>query len=278
MEQVTSKDGTRIAYDVSGSGPGVILIDGALTYRSFGPMPRLAALLAPHFTAIHYDRRGRGDSGDTQPYAVDREVEDVEALIDTVGGSAFLFGISSGVALALEVALRLGDKVEMLALYEPPYNDDTGAAKEWDDYTTRLAEAVVADRRGDAVALFMGLVGVPADQIDGMRRAPMFAQFEAVAPTLAYDAAVLGEDRAVPTVRAARVTVPALVMNGGAGLPFMRDTAKSLAKAMSFGRYRELEGQTHDVAPQVLAPVLIEEFQAVHRRRQAGKGTQAAAA
>jgi pimeloyl-ACP methyl ester carboxylesterase len=143
-----------------------------LTYRSFGPTSRLAALLAPHFTVVHYDRRGRGDSGDTQPYAVDREVEDVEALIDTVGGSAFLFGISSGAALALEATLRLGDKVETLALYEPPYNDDAGSAKEWDDYTTRLVEAVVADRRGDAVALFMALVGVPADQIDGMRRAP----------------------------------------------------------------------------------------------------------
>jgi pimeloyl-ACP methyl ester carboxylesterase len=130
MQQVTSRDGTQIGHEISGRGPLVVLIDGALCYRSFGPMPRLAALLAPHFAVIDYDRRGRGDSGDTQPYAVDREVEDVEALIDAAGGSAFVFGTSSGAALALEVAIRLGDKIKGLAMYEPPYNSDAGSAEE----------------------------------------------------------------------------------------------------------------------------------------------------
>jgi pimeloyl-ACP methyl ester carboxylesterase len=137
---------------------------------------------------------------------------------------------------------------------------------------------VAADRRGDAVALFMTLVGVPAEQIEGMRQAPMWAQLEALAPTLVYDAAVLGDDRSVPIARAARITVPALVMNGGASYPFMRGTAEALARAMPDARYRELEGETHDVTPKALAPVLIEGFQAPRRRREAGKGREAAAA
>jgi pimeloyl-ACP methyl ester carboxylesterase len=278
MSQVSSKDGTPIVYDSIGSGPPVVLVDGALGYRSFGPMPRLAGLLAPHFTVVSDDRRGRGESGDTQPFAVGREVEDIEALIDAAGGSAFLFGISSGACLALEAAIGLGDTVRGLAMYEPPYNADAGSAQEWKDYRTQLAEAVATGRRGDAVALFMALVGVPAVQIGGMRQAPMWAQFEAVAPSLAYDAAAVGEDRGVPLARAAAVTAPALVMNGGAGLAFMRDTATALVKAMPNGQRRELEGQTHDVSLTVLAPVLIEVFRTWGSGRGKASGSPEAAA
>src|SRR5919108_26962 len=124
MKTVTSKDSTIIAFDQLGQGPTVIFVDGALQYRAFDQgMAPLADLLAPHFTVIHYDRRGRGDSTDTQPYALAREIEDIEALIDEAGGSAFLYGISSGAALALEAAIKLGDKVKKLAMYEAPYND-----------------------------------------------------------------------------------------------------------------------------------------------------------
>ncbi len=263
MNKVTSKDGTKIAYDKRGTGPAVILVDGALCYRSFGPMTHLAELLAPHFSVYAYDRRGRGDSSNSKPYAVEREVEDIGALIKETGGSAFLFGTSSGGCLALEAAIRLGDKIRKLAIYEPPYNSEKAAGPDWQKYRKQLAELLAADRRGDAVALFMKFVGTPPDQIDGMRQAPMWPMFEAVAPTLAYDAATMGEDRTVPIDRAARVKIPVLVMDGGASkqmIPFMHVTATALAKAIPHAQQRTLDGQTHDVNLEVLAPVLTEFF------------------
>ena len=260
MEKVTSKDGTQIAYDKQGTGPAVLLVDGALCYRSFGPMPGLAQLLAPHFTVYIYDRRGRGDSGDTRPYAVEREVEDIEALIDESGGSAFVCGLSSGAALGLEAAIRLGDKIKKLAMYEAPYAADEAAQQTAKEYYRKLTELLAAGRRGDAVVLFMELVGTPADQIEGMRHAPMWTMFEAVAPTLAYDSAVLGKGHVAPVERARSVTAPTLVMNGGASFAFMYDTALALSKAMPNAQLRTLEGQRHDVNLEVLAPVLVEFF------------------
>jgi pimeloyl-ACP methyl ester carboxylesterase len=263
MSTVTSKDGTKIAYEKQGTGPALILVDGAICYRSFGPMTHLAELLAPHFTVYIYDRRGRGGSGNSMPYAVEREVEDIEALIQAAGGKAYIFGTSSGGCLALETAIQDGDKIKKLAMYEPPYNSDKAALQGWKQYWEQLAELLAADRRNDAVVLFMQLVGTPADQIDGMRQAPMWPMFEAVAPTLAYDAAAIGEDRMAPVKRAANVKVPALVMDGGANLafmPFMHDTATRLAKAIPHAQQRTLEGQTHDVNLEILAPVLVEFF------------------
>ena len=260
MRTVTSKDGTTIAFDQSGQGPAVILVDGALCYRTFGPMGSLAGLLAPHFTVINYDRRGRGESEDTKPYALAREVEDIEALIDEAGGSAFVFGMSSGGCLALEAAIQLGDKIRKLAMYEPPYNSEQADEQAWKEYRKQLRSLLAADRRGDAAALFMQFVGTPADQIDGMRHAPVWSMFEAVAPTLAYDAAAMGEDCSVPIERAADITIPTLVMNGTV-IPFMLDTAKALAKAIPHAQHRTLEGQSHDVDWKVLAPVLVKFFE-----------------
>src|SRR5438876_214838 len=238
---VTSKDGTRIAYDKIGHGPAVILVAGALCSRSFWSGPELAKLLAPRFTVYNYDRRGRGESGDTKPYAVVREIEDIEALIDEAGGSAYLYGHSSGAALALEAALRLGTKVKKLAMYEVPYNDDAQAQRAWKEYIKQLTELLAADRRGDAVALFMKYVGTPDEQIEGMRHSPAWPMLEAIAPTLAYDhAAILGEDASVPTERAAMITTPTLVMNGGASPPFMYDTAQALGKAIPNAQVRTL--------------------------------------
>lgn len=263
MNTVTSKDGTQIAYETKGSGPAVILVDGALCYRSFGPMPHLAKLLAPRFTVYTYDRRGRGESSNSKPYAVDREVEDLEALIQAAGGSAFVYGISSGACLALEAAIKLGDKIRKLAMYEPPYNSDKAALQAWKEYWKKLVELLADGRCGDAAALFMGFVGTPAEYVDGMRQAPVWPMFEAVAPTLVYDAAAIGEDRSAPVNRAAKVTVPALVIDGGANLafmPFMHATATMLAKAIPHAQQRTLEGQTHDVNLEILAPVLAEFF------------------
>ena len=261
MNTVISKDGTKIAYDKQGEGPAVILAYGALCYRSFGSLPELVKLLTPHFTLYNYERRGRSESGDTRPYAVEREVEDIEALIDEAGGAAYLYGHSSGAALALEAAIKLGGKVKKLAMYEAPYNDDAEAQRAWKEYIKQLTELLAADRRGDAVALFMQLVETPTDQIEAMRHAPIWPMFEAIAPTLAYDhTAILGEDGSVPIERAASVSVPTLVMNGGASYAFMYETARALSQAMPHAQLRTLEGQRHDVSPEALAPVLVEFF------------------
>jgi pimeloyl-ACP methyl ester carboxylesterase len=260
MEKVTSKDGTQIVYDRQGTGPALLLVDGALCYRSFGPMPGLAQLLAPHFTVYYYDRRGRGDSGDTKLYAVEHEVEDIEAVIDAAGGSAYMCGLSSGAALALEAAIKLDGKIKKLAMYEAPYAADAEAQPAWNEYDSKLAKLLAEDRRGDAVVLFMTVVGTPSEMIDGMRQTPVWPMFEAVAPTLAYDAAVLGKGHAAPVERAATVTIPALVMNGGASFPFMYDIAQVLSKAMPNAQLRTLEGQRHDVNLEVFAPVLVEFF------------------
>ncbi len=259
MSKVISKDGTEIAYEKMGKGPAVILVDGALIYRAFGPMPELAKLLAPDFTVTIYDRRGRGESNNPNPYALAREVEDLEALIDEAGGSAFVFGTSSGAYLALEAALALGNKVRKLAMYEPPYNASEGALPAWKEYWQQLASLLSAGRRGDAVALFMNFVGTPAEQVAGMRQSPMWPMFEAVAPTLAYDAIATGPDRLPPVERASRLAIPVLVMNGTT-MPFMLDTANALAVAIPHAQHRTLEGQPHNVDLKVLAPVLVEFF------------------
>src|SRR5690349_14518507 len=259
MNTLNSRDGTPIAYDRHGEGPALILVDGALTVHSSGSASELTKLLAPRYTVYGFDRRGRGGSGDTLPYAVDREIDDIEALIDRAGGQAFLYGHSSGGPLAMRAAVRLGRKVTGIAMYEAPYNNDPDAQESWSRYLGQLRQALAEGRHGDAVALFMRFVGMPAEQLAGLRRAPSWPVMEAVAPTLAYDhAAIIGESWSVPAGLAARVPVPALVMAGDAGLPFMASTAKALSQAIPQGRLRMLAGQTHAVDPAVLAPVLAE--------------------
>ncbi|QBD80430.1 alpha/beta hydrolase [Ktedonosporobacter rubrisoli] len=261
MQKIRSADGTTIAFDRLGQGPAVVLVGGAFEQRALDTdTAQLAPVLARQFTVFHYDRRGRGDSTDTLPYAVEREIEDIEALINEAGGSAFLSGISSGATLALEATSKLGTKVKKLALYEPPYNADEAAKQAWVKYRKQLKETLAAGRRGDAVGLFMMLVGMPAEHLAGMYQHPMWPMFEAVAPTLAYDAAAMGDEADVPTEKAARVTVPTLVMNGSASFPFMHVTAVALAKAMPNARQQTLEGQTHEVKAEALAPVLTEFF------------------
>ena len=261
MKTVTSKDGTTIAFDQIGKGPVVILVDGALQYRAFDQgMAELADLLSKHFTVIHYDRRGRGDSTDSQTYELERELEDIESIINEAGGSAFLYGISSGAALALEAAIKLPDKIKKLVMYEAPYNDDDNARKSWKEYRQKLMELVKQGRKRDAVGHFMMLVGMSPDQLEGMHQHPMWPLWEAVGLTLAYDAIAMGEDSSLPTKRAAKVAVPTLVMNGSQSFPFMHDTAVALAKAIPNAKHRTLEGQTHEVSSEALAPVLIEFF------------------
>ena len=261
MQHVTSQDGTRIAYDKVGKGPAVIVVNGALATRSSGS--ELAQLLAPRFTVYSYDRRGRGDSSDTKPYSVRREIEDLAALIDAAGGSAYVYGRSSGAALALEATVSLGDKIKRLALYEAPYSEADGAAKEWKEFTSRLDGLLAAGRRADALTSFLKFTGASDKDIAGMKASPAWPGMEAMAPTLAYDNAVLGNDRSVPVDRAAKVKARTLVMDGGASLgsmPFMRRTADQLAKAIPDAQRRTIEGQGHGVSAKALAPILLEFF------------------
>ena len=261
MHIVTSKDGTKIAYDKLGKGPAVILVGGALATRS--DHAELAKLLSPDFTVYNYDRRGRGDSGDTNPYAVEREIEDIEALISEAGGSAYVYGISSGASLALEATAALGDKVQKLAIYEPPYDESEGAAKEWKEFSFQLDELLAADRRSEAVELLMKIVGASDVAIVRMKGSPAWQGMEALAPTIAYDTAILGENRSVPVERAAKITTETLVMDGDASLktmPFMRPTAEKLANTIPNAQRHIIKGQGHDVSSKVLTPVLVEFF------------------
>ncbi|WP_353067229.1 alpha/beta fold hydrolase [Tunturibacter psychrotolerans] len=214
MSMVVSKDGTEIVYDREGAGAAVVLVDGALGTRSTFTKPELMRLLGHRFTVYNYDRRGRGESGDTGPYAVVREVEDIEALIVAAGGTAFMYGHSSGAALGLEAALALGRKVKALAMYEAPFNDDEAGQQRRKKYVSELEILLADGRREDAVLLFLGHLQIPAPQVEMMRGLPLWDEFKAAAPTLAYDADVLGETGRVPVERAARSSCTGDVWRG----------------------------------------------------------------
>jgi pimeloyl-ACP methyl ester carboxylesterase len=260
MDRVTSKDGTSIAYDRQGIGPAVILVGGAFVDRSENAP--LAAELAAWFTVYNYDRRGRGQSGDTLPYAVQREIEDLEALIAEAGGSAHLYGISSGGALVLEAAAA-GVAADRLAVYEVPYNMAEDGPRQQREYVETLERLLAEGRRGDAAALFMRVAGATEEMIEGASSSPVWPGLEAIAPTLAYDAACLGDGRP-PTARLARITRPTLVATGGAsadsfvagGGDFFDQAADAIAASVPQAQRVTVEGQTHMVDPKALAPVL----------------------
>jgi pimeloyl-ACP methyl ester carboxylesterase len=254
LQTVTSKDGTKIALDVQGSGPAVVLVSGGSVDR--GSNAGLADALKADFTVYNYDRRGRGDSGDTLPYAVEREIEDVEAVIGIAGGHAHLYGSSSGAGLALEAAAA-GAAVDRLVLWEPPYNLDP-AGRPPADSVEQLDRMVAEGRRGDAATFFMvEMVRLPADFAAFARTQPWWPAQEALAHTLAYDARVMG-DYSVPVATAARVPVPTLILTGGASFPFFRPTAEALVAAMPDARTALLEDQGHDVDATVLGAAMAE--------------------
>ncbi len=267
MRTVKSKDGTHIAFDQSGQGPAIILVTGASATRA--DTASLASALAPYFTVFAYDRRGRGDSGDTAPYAVEREVEDIAALIDEAGGSAFLFGHSSGAVLALEAARQLPGKVTKLAVYEPPFIIDDSHPHAPPDFASHLSELVSSGRRDEAVETFMAFVGTPAEMITQMRQSPMWPHLEAIAHTFAYDATIVQDtQRGDPSSlrKWASTTVPTLVLDGttflGQAEPhaFMRHGADELASVLPNARRRILDGQDHGPTNEALVPALREFF------------------
>jgi pimeloyl-ACP methyl ester carboxylesterase len=262
VSRLRSTDGTSIGYDRRGSGPPVVLVGGGLVDRSENAA--LAGALAERFTTYNYDRRGRGQSGDTLPYAVDREIEDIGALVAEAGGSAHLYGVSSGGALALEAA-GAGLAVDKLAVYEVPYCTAGEMPRRWAEYVGQLEAALADGRRGDAVALFMRLVGTSDEAIAGMMNAPFWPDVEALGHTLGYEAACLGDGQP-PTARLAAIAAPTLVMTGGAGpesshmsgLPadFFDRPAAAIAASIPRAERRTLDGQTHLVDPSVMAEAL----------------------
>jgi pimeloyl-ACP methyl ester carboxylesterase len=262
MTTTTSKDGTRIAYDKAGQGPAVIFVDGALCYRASGPSAPVAALLKTHFTVLTYDRRGRGESGNTLPYAIEREVEDIDALIQEAGGSAMLCGVSSGAVLALDAASRLPGVVRV-ALYEAPFIVDDTHPPIPPDFLTRLQQAVAEDRRNDAVKMFLRLVGLPAFAVALMRFMPVWKTLTAVAHTLPYDVTIVEpnqQGRPLPAARWSAATMPTLAIDGGKSPLYMRNGMKALAAVLPHAMHRTLPGQTHMVNAKVVVPVLEEFF------------------
>jgi pimeloyl-ACP methyl ester carboxylesterase len=257
MVKTTSSDGTIITYDKKGQGPVIILVLGALNRRSQGK--KITELLADNFTIVSYDRRGKGDSSDTQPYSTDKEVEDIDALIDDVGGEAYLYGHSSGCILALLAAKRLSDKVKKLALYELPYNSEPSAQKESENYRKQLSQLIAEDKRGEAVALFVKSVGVSDKQVAAMERLPMWKGLTAMAHTLVYDTIELMEQ--FPTIDLKNISTHTLVMCGANSPSFMESTAHALSDTMPNAELRSLEGQIHDVKADVLAPVIADFFE-----------------
>jgi pimeloyl-ACP methyl ester carboxylesterase len=256
MATVTSKDGTTIAYEEIGQGPAIILVTGGSVDSQSNA--GLASVLAPDFTVYNYERRGRGASGDTLPYAVEREIEDIDAVVDAAGGSAYLYGTSSGAALAMEAAARLGaDKITKLVLWEPPYIIDA-AARPPADSVEQYKKMLDEGRRGDAAEFFMAkVVGMPPEFVEYIKTQPIFEGMKTIAHTLPYDGTIMG-DYSVPTETATTVKSPTIVVTGSASMPFMASTAAALAEAIPGAETRTLDGQQHNVDPAVLGPVIRE--------------------
>lgn len=262
MPTVTSKDGTTIAFEQSGQGPALVLVGGVLGDRS--QQAPLAALLARSFTVYNIDRRGHGESGFTAPYTVEREVEDLDAVITAAGGSAFVYGTSGPGVLCMEAAARgLSPKMKKLAVWEPPYILEGSRPPVPQDYKARLTQLSREGRRGDMIELFFtAAAGMPAEFVAQMRQAPFWAAQEAFAPTLVYDATLMGDgDFKLPKERLANVTAPTLVIDGGTS-PWLSQAAQAVASAIPQAQRRTLEGQPHNVDPTAIAPALVEFFTA----------------
>jgi pimeloyl-ACP methyl ester carboxylesterase len=262
MNTVRSADGTTIAFTRAGQGPPLILVDGAMCSRGFGPMPKLAEQLAADFTVYTYDRRGRGESGDTAPYSPDREVDDLEALAALAGDTVYVHGTSSGAALALEAAKRI-PAIAKLAVYEPPFIVDDTRTPIPDDYLARLTSLVSGGRTGDAVKMFMSFVGTPAIFTAVLPITPVWRKLKAVAPTLVYDITIVQDhQRGAPLTAAewAGVKAPTLVAAGGKSPAWMTNGTRTLADALPDATYLTLPGQNHMVKAQAIAPALASFF------------------
>jgi pimeloyl-ACP methyl ester carboxylesterase len=256
-----SRDGTRIAFTMMGSGPSVVLVDGAFCYRENGPAPDLAPLLAQHFTVFVYDRRGRGESGDTPPYAIEREIDDIRAIVDEAGVTADVVGVSSGAALALQ-AVASGVKVKKLVLYEPPYVTNGDRFTPEGGPKIHIQQLVSAGDRAGAVKFFLtDVVGAPRAFVFVMPllMPTAWKKLKLVAHTLPYDLMILS-DRSVLNERSRLISVPTLVLGGEKSPKELRDAVGAVATVLPNGRSRFLSGQDHNVSGPALAPVVFEYF------------------
>ncbi|MEU0565755.1 alpha/beta hydrolase [Nonomuraea sp. NPDC005983] len=265
MHTVTSSDGTTIAFEKVGQGPPVILVDGAFVYRAIDPWaPEFASELADKYTVYTYERRGRGNSGDTAPYAIAREIEDIAALIKEAGGTANVIGISSGAVLALDAAAS-GLPITKLAVYEPPFIVDDTHPPRPDDYLDEAKKIIADGRKGDAIAhALTKTVFLPTEMVEEMRAQPFFAAMEAVGDTVAYDGEIMDglmSGKPLPTDRWNTLTVPTLILFGGASEQWMHNAAHALNDVLpSTTEVRNIEGQTHEIAANVLAPIVDKYF------------------
>jgi pimeloyl-ACP methyl ester carboxylesterase len=262
MQTVVSADGTTIAYDRYGEGPAVILVAGALGYRSFKDARQTATTLAEHCTAINYDRRGRGASGPAGPVSLEHEIEDIAALIEASGGRASLCGFSSGAALALRAAAA-GIGIETVIAYEPPFKTDPAATHPLDDYGAKLDEIVATgDAMGAAKHFMRNGVGLPAAMVTVMSVLPMFKRFAANGLTLPFDLAALGEHNMhgwpLEGEEWATVMCPTLVAYGSKTYPQLKHAARSAAEVLPNATLREIPGQKHNIKARAIAPVVAE--------------------
>jgi pimeloyl-ACP methyl ester carboxylesterase len=256
-----SRDGTTIAFTKRGSGPPLIIVDGAFCYRENGPATELASLLAERFTVFTYDRRGRGESSDTAPYRVEREIDDLQALARETGATPFVVGISSGGALILQ-AVASGIGAKKIALYEPPYLEDGKAPRSFEDAKDRLQSFISAGDRSGAVRFFMtDVYGAPRAFVVAMPflMPNAWKRNKLVVHTVVYDLTILG-DRSVLNERSSSIAVPTLVIGGEKSPKALRDAVANVANALPNGRSRFLSGQDHNISSQALAPVLFEYF------------------
>ncbi len=254
MKTTRSKDGTTLAYDVYGSGPALIYITGASCFRSFKPVLDDAREFAKEFTVYNYDRRGRGDSGDTPPYAIEREVEDIEAMIDAAGGKAHLYGHSSGAVLALEAALRLGGKINRVVMYDPSYVHDEAEKVTYGQLSQRVQKLLDDGKNKEAMRTFLKGIGMPSFFVWLLPLFPGWKTMAALAPTLAYDIALTRD--LPPVERAARVSVPTQILVGEKSPAGIHDVANRLTQAIPNARFERLAGQDHMVSAKALLPVL----------------------
>lgn len=266
MHKVVSKDGTPIAYDRVGEGPALIYVLGATATRGLAAQQGDADGDTP-FTTYLYDRRGRGDSGDsadTATNAIEREIDDLEAVINAAGGSAFVFGHSSGAVLALRAAAKLGNKITKLALYEPPFIIDNSRPPIPDDYVPHLRQLIADGNPEGALMYFMTVaVGIPPEYIDGMKQAPFWSSSVAVAHTISYDGEIMGDTMygdPASLQQFAGITTPTLVMVGGNSPAYQQNAVETLAKILPNAEYQSMAGQDHGIAPEVLNPALVDFF------------------
>lgn len=258
MNYVRSKDGTKLAYNKTGAGPPLIYITGASCFRSFSPILKAVKVFSQHFTVYNYDRRGRGDSSDTAPYTVSKEVDDLEALIDACGGKAFLYGHSSGAVLALEAALRLEEKIDQVIVYDPPYVHTKSYKANYQALAEEVMVQLSQKNNKQAMKTFLSGIGMPKFFVWFLPLFPGWRTMHTLAPTLAYDIELTKDFP--PLDRFKEIKLPTLVLVGSKSPESIRVVGEEIAKAIPNAAFEKVAGQDHMINAKVLLPKFIRFF------------------